>query len=151
MQRSISYQNIIIQLILVGLFAVYLSMTSIHLLLPPMLGILFYRYYKSLKRHDLFGLIIIIAMLFIVEAEKGFWFGSSIIYFSLLSMYVMPKVIITVRCKNCIKAMMVFAAYFGYWLFVWLTDQILIFVPPQLDWYVFFYGIVEFLILSVMS
>jgi len=148
MQRSFSYQNVISRLFLVAFFVIYISLSSMYLLLPPLLAILFFFYYDALMKHDLFGLIIISLMLLVFEAEKGFWFGSTIVFFTLLSHYLLPKIEQMIQCKICMAAIMVALAYPGYWLFIWFVNQVLLLNVPAIDWHIGLYMIIEFLVVA---
>jgi len=148
MQRSIPYQNIISKLILILLFAGYISLSSIYLLLPPLLAILFFAYHDALSKHDLFGLSIVVVMLLIFEAEKGFWLGSTILFFTVLSRYLIPKIEQVIQCRICMAAIMVLLAYPGYWVYIWIVNQILLFSLPAIDWHMGLYMIIEFLVLA---
>ncbi|MGE4471800.1 MAG: hypothetical protein AB7D20_03310 [Sulfuricurvum sp.] len=150
MQRSIPYQNIISKLLLIALFIGYISLSSIYLLLPPLLAVLFFAYHDALSKNDLFGLSIVSVMLLVFEAEKGFWFGSTIIFFTLLSRYVIPKLEQVIQCRICMAAIFVLLAYPGYWIYVWIVDQVLLFQLPVLDWHIALYMIVEFLVIAAL-
>ncbi|MFA6629450.1 MAG: hypothetical protein AB7U44_11430 [Sulfuricurvum sp.] len=150
MQRSIPYQNIISKLLLIALFIGYISLSSIYLLLPPLLAVLFFAYHDALSKHDLFGLSIVSVMMLVFEAEKGFWFGSTIIFFTLLSRYVIPKLEQVIQCRICMAAIFVLLAYPGYWIYVWIVDQVLLFQLPVLDWHIALYMIVEFLVIAAL-
>ncbi|WP_294896957.1 MULTISPECIES: hypothetical protein [Sulfuricurvum] len=101
-------------------------------------------------KHDLFGLIIISLMLLVFEAEKGFWFGSTIVFFTLLSQYLLPKIEQIIQCKICMAAIMVALAYPGYWLFVWFVNQVLLLNVPAIDWHIGLYMIIEFLVVAAL-
>lgn len=150
MQRSFPYQNVISRLLLVGLFAVYISLSSIYLLLPPLVAILFFAYYNALSRHDLFGLIIVALMLLIFEAEKGFWIGSTLLFFTVLSRYLLPKLEQLIQCRICMGAIFVALAYPGYWIFVWIANGVLLLPPPAIDWHIGLYMIIEFLLITAL-
>lgn len=150
MQRSFSYQNVINRLLLVGLFVIYISLSSIYLLLPPMLAVLFYAYHDALSKHDLFRLIVVSAMLLVFEAEKGFWFGSTIIFFTLISRYLLPRFELVLQCHVCMAAIYTVLGYLGYWLFMLLANGILLLHPPMIDWHSGLYMVIEFLILMVV-
>jgi len=150
MQRSFPYQNVISRLLLVGLFVVYISLSSLYLLLPPLLAVLFFAYHDALNKHDLFGLMIVGAMLLIFEAEKGFWFGSTILLFTVLSRYVLPKLEQLIQCQICMGAIFVALAYPGYLLFIWIANGVLLLPSPSVDWHIGLYMIVEFLVIATL-
>lgn len=149
MQRSFPYQKALNLLIWTALFAVYISLSSIYLFLPPMLSVLYYAYYKNYIRQDLFALIAIVSMLLLFEAEKGFWFGSSILFIGFVSHYIMPRIEQITRCENCIKAVFVAFAYIAYWLFIWIANQIFLLSIPSIDWHVVLYMLIEYLLIVV--
>lgn len=150
MQRSISYQNVVKQLLVVVLFVFYISLSSIYLLIPPLLAILFYSYHKALIKQDLFGLIIVSIMLLIFEAEKGFWFGSTILFFTFLSLYLLPKLEQIIQCRLCMKAIIVGLAYPGYWVFMSIVNGIFLLIPPQMEWHTMLYMVIEFMVIATL-
>jgi len=150
MQRSFPYQNVISRLFLVGLFIVYISLSSLYLLLPPLLAVLFFAYHDALTKNDLFGLIIVGIMLLIFEAEKGFWFGSTILFFTVLSRYLLPKLEQLIQCRICMGAIIVALAYPGYLLFTWIANGVLLLPSPSVDWHIGLYMIVEFLVIATL-
>lgn len=149
MQRSIPYQNVVSRLFLVVLFVFYISLSSMYLLMPPLLAVLFFLYYDALNKYDLFSLITVAAMLLIYEAEKGFWFGSTLVFFTVMSHYVLPKIEQTIRCRICMAGIFVLLAYPGYWMFMWFVNQVLLLTLPAIDWHIILYMIIEFLIVLV--
>lgn len=150
MQRSISYQNALNRLFLVVLFVGYISLSTMYLLFPPLLAVLFYAYRNALSNHDLFGLITVAVMLLVFEAEKGFWFGSTILFFTLISYYLLPKIEQVIRCRICLAAIYVALAYPAYWIFIWFVNNLLLLGTPMIDWHIVLYMIVEFLVIAVL-
>lgn len=150
MQRSITYQNALNSLFLVVSFAIYSALSSIYLFMPPMLALMGYLFYRSLLRHDLYTLVIFAIILLMIEAEKGYWFGSSILFFILLSHYILPYLEQTMRCKLCIKALFVLASYLLFWLFLTMIDAVLLLMLPAFDWHTFLYMAIEFALIAML-
>lgn len=150
MQRSFPYQDIVNRFLLIAAFIVYISLSSMYLFLPPLLALLFFAFYQALHRHDLIALISAIVMLLIFEAEKGFWFGSTLLFFGLQVRYLIPKIEQVVRCRLCKAAIFVGIAYPAYWLFIWIVDKVMLLNPPSIDWHMGLYMIIEFLVLAAM-
>jgi hypothetical protein len=115
-----------------------------------MLALIGYLYFRALKRYDLFSLILASIMLLMFEAEKGYWFGSTIVFFTLISQYVMPKLEQTMQCTVCIKGIFVLLSYFGFSLFLSMVNSILILPLPTIDWHVLFYMAIEFALIAIM-
>ncbi len=150
MQRSITYQNALSSLFWVVIFAMYSALSSIYLFMPPMLALMGYLFYRSLTRHDLYSLIIISIMLLMIEAEKGYWFGSSIFFFILLSHYILPYLEQTMRCKLCIKALFVASSYLLFWVFITMIGGVLLLPLPAFDWHSFLYMAIEFALIAML-
>jgi hypothetical protein len=117
--------------------------------MPPLLALLFFLYYDALNKHDLFSLLTVSMMLLIYEAEKGFWFGSTLVFFTVMSHYLLPKIEQSIRCRICMAGIFVLLAYPGYWMFMWFVNQVLLLTLPAVDWHIFLYMIIEFLIVLV--
>lgn len=151
MQRSLTYQNALSHLFWLIAFGIYSALSSIYLFLPPMFALLGFLFYRALARHELGTLIVFSVMLLMVEAEKGYWFGSSILFFTLLCHYGMPKLEKIMRCDACIKVIFVVSAYVGYWGFVWMINSVLLFQMPALDWHILFYMAIEFALIAIFG
>ena len=151
MQRSLTYQNALSHLFWIIAFGIYSALSSIYLFLPPMFALLGFLFYRTLARNDLETLIVFSIMLLMVEAEKGYWFGSSILFFTLISHYLMPKLEQTMRCSLCIKMIFVLLAYIGYWGFVWMINNVLLLQMPALDWHSLFYMAIEFALIAMVG
>ena len=150
MQRSITYKTTVSDLLWVVVFTIYIALSSIYLFLPPMLAVLGYLYYRALQRNDLFSLVLASITLLMVEAEKGYWFGSTLVFFTLISHYVIPKLEQTMQCKVCIKGIFILLSYVGFSLFFGMLNSILLLPLPSLDWHVIFYMAIEFALIAIM-
>ncbi|MDP2077044.1 MAG: hypothetical protein Q8J85_03285 [Sulfuricurvum sp.] len=149
MQRSIAYKNALSDLLWIAVFGIYIALSSIYLFLPPMLAVLGFLYYRALQRYDLFSLVVASIMLLMFEAEKGYWFGSSIVYFTLICQYIMPKLEQTVQSQMSIKGIFVLLSYFGFSVFLGMVNSVLILPLPTLDWQVIFYIAIEFALIAI--
>ncbi len=150
MQRNLLNQNALTVFTLLIVFVVYEALSSIYLLLPPLLGLLFFLFIRALKEQQLPQLLLISGMLIILEAEKGYLFTSTLFYFSSVYYLVLPKVSHYINCKSCMKFIYIFLAYIGYWFFAFLMHQMLWTETPVLDWYVIAYILIEFIIVSLL-
>ncbi|MDP3120146.1 MAG: hypothetical protein Q8N01_07005 [Sulfuricurvum sp.] len=149
MQRSIAYKNALSDLLWIAVFGIYIALSSIYLFFPPMLAVLGFLYYRALQRYDLFALVVASIMLLMFEAEKGYWFGSSIVYFTLICQYIMPKLEQTVQSQMSIKGIFVLLSYFGFSVFLGMVNSVLILPLPTLDWQVIFYIAIEFALIAI--
>jgi hypothetical protein len=149
MQRNITYQDVVRSLLYLLLFVVYESLSSIYLLLPPLFAIIFFYFVKNLDELNYLNLFLLIMMLLFYEATKGFFLFTSIIYFFFVYYFIIPKIVQYVNCKGCLGLIYATLAYFGYWIFTLLVAQIFWLELPSVDWYIFYYIFLEFLIITL--
>ena len=150
MQRSLTYQSYLRGFGLLLLFLVYESMSSIYLLLPPLLGVLFFYYMQAMKRQSFPMLIFITLLLLIFEADKGYLVFTTLIYFTFLYRFVVPKIRKYIECRECLGFIYVVLAYVGFWFFSLLLNQVLWIPLPSMDWHVLYYIIIEFMVITLL-
>lgn len=151
MQRSISYQNTLSTLLWIVACVFYSSLSSIYLFMPPMFAVIGFLFYRALSRNDLFSLTAYSVMLLIVEAEKGYWFGSSIVFFTIISYYLLPKLEQNMRCELCIKGIFVINSYVLLWLFMSVVNAVFLLPQPSMDWHILFYMCIEFALIAIFG
>lgn len=150
MQRSIFDKNSVTTFIYVAIFMVYTALSGIYLFLPPFLAILFILFSKALKKNDAFFIFSVVFCLVIFEAQNGYALFSTIIYFSIVYKYIMPTIIKNSSCYSCIKFATVVLVYIGFFLFHSLLSNVFLLPIPNIDYYVIYYIIIEFLIVSIL-
>ena len=150
MQRSITHYRPLTPIIYVVLFVLYSSLSSIYPFLPPLLAVLFVMFSKALEREDIIFTSLVVLCLVIFEANYGYMFFSSIVYFYLIHKFTMPKIAQNFSCNSCIKISYVLLAYIGYYLFLLLLSNIFLFASPELNYYIIYYIVIEFFIVSIL-
>jgi len=150
MQRSISHQNPVRPFLYVVLFLLYSSLSSIYPFLPPMLGVLFVLFAKALKNSDSLYALIVAFCLVIFEANNGYMLFSSIFYIYLVYKLILPKISQNFSCKICIRISYIFLSYLGYFLFLTLISNIFLLQTPELSYYVIYYMLIEFFLVSLL-
>lgn len=150
MQRSITHKNPVETFVYIILFIIYESLSSVYLFLPPLLAVLFVLFAKALKREDSVGIFLIAFCLVVFEAEKGYMLFSSIIYFLLIYKFVMPKLNQNFSCASCIKISYILLAYIGYFFFTMLIANVFLLSVPSMNYYIIYYIVIEFFIVSIL-
>jgi len=150
MQRSITHQKPVELFAYIVIFVIYSSLSSIYLYLPPMLAVLFVLFTRSLTRNDYTAVVLISFLLVIFEANHGYMLFSSIIYFYFLYKFVIPKIDQSFSCHWCKKISNILLAYLGYFLFLSLISSIFLLSPPELNYYIVYYIVVEFLLVNLL-
>lgn len=150
MQRSITNQKSLSPFIYVALFVLYESLSTIYLFLPPLLGVLFFLFIKAFRREDLLSIILVVFSIVVYESEKGYLLFSAIIYFALVLKYILPKIEQNFNCKVCIRASIIVLAYIGFYLFSSILSTIFLMPMPSISYYVVYYMVIEFLIVSIL-
>ena len=150
MQRSITHQNSLAPYIYVIVFVAYESLSSIYLFLPPLFAVLFVLFVHALKREDTIAVSLIAFCIIIYESQMGFQLFSSIIYFALIYKFVIPRLKKNFGCASCIKIAYVLLAYLGFYLFLSLLSTVFLLPMPSINYYIIYYIIIEFLIVSIL-
>jgi len=151
MQRSIPNQKSIKESFLYTvLYIVYESLSSIYLFLPPLFGVLFVLLINALNKDDTISVIFIAFCLVVFEADKGYILFSSIIYLLIIYRFVLPKIIQNVSCYSCIKTSYILFAYIGFYMFNALFANIFLISVPGMSYYIVYYIVIEFLIVSLL-
>ena len=144
MQRSFTYKKILTGLLVAIIFGLYQSLSSIYLLLPPLFGVLFFYFINALEKENLPKLVLIIGLLLIFEAEKDFLLFSSLVYFTFIYRFVIPRLRMMISCKLCLKSMLIVLAYPGFILYSIVLNQVLWVEVPTVDWHILYYMFLEF-------
>ncbi|MEA3522485.1 MAG: hypothetical protein U9R50_05890 [Campylobacterota bacterium] len=150
MQRSLSHKISINPIIVLPLFLLYESLSSIYLLLPPLLGLIFYLFVDARESNNIKSLFIVVVMLIIYEAEKGYLFLSTLFYFTLLYQFLLPYLKQNIICKSCLKFIFISLVYLGYYLLILLVSHVFLLEVPMIDLHVIYYILIEFLIVSLL-
>jgi hypothetical protein len=88
--------------------------------------------------------------LLIFEADKGYLLFSSIIYLTLVYKFILPKITTNFSCASCIKISYVLLSYLGFFIFSLLIANIFLLPIPSVNYYIIYYIVIEFLIVSVL-
>ena len=132
------------------IYLVYESLSNIYLFLPPLFGILFFYYIRSVDKQDIGMLLLVVALSLVYEADKGYLFLSSLVYFSFVYKFILPKLEQLIECKRCIHFLYIVLAYIGFWLFSMLLQQVFWLELATIDWYVLWYIVFEFLLIGLL-
>jgi len=150
MQRSISHQKPIVPFLYIILFVLYDSLGTIYPFLPPLLAVLYVLFTKALDNDDTVSLFLIVLCLVIFEANYGYIFLSSVIYFYILYKFIMPKIVQSFSCSTCIRIITVVLVYLGFFLFLTLLSNIFLLPQPSINYYIVYYIIIEFFLVSLL-
>jgi len=150
MQRSITNKKPVESILYIILYAIYLSLSSIYLFLPPLFGVLFVLFARALKNEDTISILFISFCLVLFEADKSYMLFSSIIYFTLIYKFLMPKITQNFSCVSCIRFSYILLAYIGFYLFSTLLSNIFLIPMPSINYYIVFYIVIEFFLVSLL-
>ncbi len=150
MQRSITNQKSLTPFLYVLLFITYEGLSSIYLFLPPMFAVLFVLFARAIKREDSVAILLISFCLLVFEADKGYLLFSSIIYLTLVYKFILPKITTNFSCISCVNISYVLFSYLGFFIFSLLIANIFLLPMPSINYYIVYYIVIEFLIVSVL-
>ena len=151
MQRSLTYKSALRYALWSLLYALYISLGSIYLFLPPLLALLFFFFHEALRRNNTVMLLFIVADILILEAQKDFLAFTLIIYFLILERFFVPKIEQSINSRHVRNLLYVTFAYGGYILFSALLSQIFLIPGISVDFYILYYIVIEFFIVSVLA
>ncbi len=149
MQRNITYKSFIKYVVWSLLFALYAALSTVYLFLPPMIGVLFLLFHYAQTRKNSLLLLFVLIDVVILEALKGFLAFSLLLYFLLQERFIIPKIKQSINARHLRNFLYVAFSYFGYFLFSALLAQIFLLPRIELDFYIVYYIVVEFLIVSI--
>ena len=144
MQRSLANQKILSDIAIAIAFVLYQSLSSIYLFLPPLLGVLFFYFIHALEKEDVRSLVLIIILLLVFEAEKDFLLFGTLVYFTFVYRFIIPRLRIVISCDLCLKVIFLFLAYPGFIMYSYILNQVLWVETPSFDWHLFYYMFIEF-------
>ena len=150
MQRNITHQKPLIPFLYVILFIIYGSLSSIYLFLPPLLSVLFVLYSNALVRNDFVFIMVVSFCLVVFESNMNYPLFSSVIYFTLIYKFVMPKIIQNFSCNSCIKISYVLLAYIGYYMFLLVIAKVFLLPIPSINYYIIYYIVIEFFLVNLL-
>jgi len=150
MQRSITHKNDLDKFIYVLLFVVYQSLSSIYLFLPPLLGVLFYLFTISLKDKNTLNIVLIVFCILVFEADKGYKMFSAVLFFLIIYRFILPSIVKNFNCYSCISSSYTILTYIGFFLFNLILSYIFIDDIPNFTYYIIYYIVIEFLIVSAL-
>jgi len=150
MQRSISHYNPLELLLLVALFVVYSSLSSIYPILPPLFAVLFLFFAKALEQHNYVYVVFVSVCLVTFEINNGYILFSSIIYLYLIYKFILPQISQNFSCKSCMNISYVLFSYFGYFLFLTLLSNVFLLESPNINYYIVYYIVIEFFLVSML-
>ena len=150
MQRSILNQNFVALSLYIIIFVIYESLSNIYLFLPPLFAVLFILFIDKVKQDNAIFVFVIAFCLLVYEADKGYLAFSSIIFFALLYKFVIPRIEKNLGCYSCMRFAYVFLAYIGFFLFSLLLAKILNTPAPLLSYYIIYYIVIEFFLVSLL-
>lgn len=150
MQRSIINKNYLVSSIYVILFMIYSALSGIYQFLPHFLAVMFVLFSVAIKKNDTLGIVLISLCLLIFEAENGYVLFSAIIYFLIIYRYIMPNITKNISCVSCTRGLMVLFIYIGFFVFHYILSNIFLLPPPGLNYYVVYYMIIDFFIVSII-
>ncbi|MDQ1264371.1 MAG: hypothetical protein QG559_1372 [Campylobacterota bacterium] len=150
MQRSIAYKNPLTPFLYVVAFFIYTALSGMYIFLPPFFAVLYIFFSRALSQQNTLYFLLTIFCLILFEAQNGYVLFATLIYFSIMYKFIMPKISKNFNCTSCIKIAIVLLVYIGFFLFHSLISNIFLFPEPNLSYHVIYYILIEFFIVSLL-
>lgn len=146
MRRNRAYKHALIAIFAFLALWVYESLATMWLYAPPLIGVAYYAFVRfsqaSESKSNIYIFIAIICGLFIIEAENDLPFGLLLGLFTILSLFIMPRLQVLIGEYRIYKLSCVFVAYIGLFVascFIYLLFK----VPIPSLWILLYFMIVE--------
>lgn len=85
MRRSSTYTQIFLSLLLFALSCIYVSLASMNVWIPPLIGVCFLLFLRFDKEYNLYSLLTLVVILMWIEANNNFPLGLLLGLFLILS------------------------------------------------------------------
>lgn len=116
-RNSLNLRGVITPLFIFFIAIIYQSLSSIYIFLTPLLGLCFYYLYINFDNYEKsFEKFLVVLYLLYFEIDKGFFLGSSIIFFLLLYKLILKPLNSILICQKCLIVSFVAFSYLGYYL-----------------------------------
>ena len=149
MQRNIAYKNFIDYLLWTVGYTVYLSFSTIYLLLPPLLSVLLILFHNGLKKNNSLLVLFLFFAMLIVEAQEGFLGFTLVIYFLIVHRFILPKIDQSFNLRVVRNFLYVVVSYIGYIFFSALLSQIFLLSGISINFYIVYYIAIEYILVSI--
>lgn len=143
MQRSLSYQTLSKLVVYFVVLVLYEVLSSIYLFLPPLLGLAFLLFVYAVEKDRLEILVFTLAYLLVFETDREFVLFSTLFFFILAYHIGLSRLRQFIDCKKCLDYISIALAYFGFWFFSIIFNQIIWIDLPQFDWTILYYIALE--------
>jgi len=150
MRRDIADKSYLKAFIVAFVIVIYESLSDMYYALPPLLGVAFVLADEAYRNNNRYLLASLVLFLLLFEATKGFLFFSTVIFFYLSFVLILPMIRQFLICKKCLNPLFVTYAYLGYYLFIQFLGALFNFIPPDFSPIIIYYILIEILFLVIL-
>lgn len=111
MRRNSTTQNFIDICLLLGILLIYDALSSMHLWLPPLFGILFLAFVNFYQKERYYSLFAFVIVLCVMEANKGFCPALLFVIYSLVYIFLHNRIVKMFKYVNVVELIYIPAIY----------------------------------------
>lgn len=111
MRRNSTTQNFIDICLLLGILLIYDAISSMHLWLPPLFGILFLAFVNFYQKERYYSLFAFVIVLCVMEANKGFCPALLFVIYSLVYIFLHNRIVKMFKYVNVVELIYIPAIY----------------------------------------
>ncbi len=149
MQRNLAYQSFIKYLFFGVAFFFYTSLGTIYLFLPPMMGVVYFLFSRSLHKRRALEFFWSILAILLIEAQYGLYAFSFLAYAVVIYRFIEPKIDQSINKRSARNFLLIVSIYVGYPLFWNLMAQIFMLEGVSFYYFIPYYIFVEFFVVSL--
>lgn len=145
------YKELALNSIFVIFLFIYNCISSMYLLLPPLFGVIFLYFSRIVYNKQYYCLFIFTLCLFLCEVDKGYYPGVLFVIYSIIYIFLSPKIIKTFKNFSIFEFIYVPIIYVTY---IILNDFLILLgggsdikvIIPMLFWYIMIESIIVLVI-----
>lgn len=139
-------KNLRILFLVIGI-VVYISISDIYYLLPPLFGVIYVLAQERFEANDINAFYWLIPLFIFLETSKGLPFLSTLLFMAFSFKIVLPKFRKFFGFSKIFIPLFIIYAYFGYFIFLNFMGFLFDYDVPPFSWILGFYAGVEIVLI----
>ncbi|KAB0575211.1 hypothetical protein F7P74_03600 [Helicobacter pullorum NCTC 12824] len=144
-RNSTDKKNLTIFFIVIGI-VVYVSISDIFYLLPPLFGVAYILTQEKYESGDFGAFYFLVPFFIFFEASKGLPFLSTILFMAFSFKVILPKFRKFFGYSRILTPLFILYGYFGYFAFLNFFGAIFDYNVPEFSWILGFYALIEIIL-----
>jgi hypothetical protein len=128
----------------------YELLSTIYLVLPPLLGIGFILFIHFIRKQDVKNISLVVIFLLFYDLQRDYIILTSVIFY-LFFLFFLPKIEQLFDCRKCLLSFYILLVYSGHWIYMNAIHHIFSKDLISFDWHIFYYAFFEFFLVLLFA